>query len=134
MFISQIEAALTRDRSDPSEPPTVAIRSEARAERVLAALLVWFDQQDRHSQIAVEIGGEPAGYLDREWLVESADPVLRGLGDGDYAILPGDPAWKETGLHCPVPGCPYHLWVVCYDPADQHMCKIHHVLLVEDEA
>ena len=53
-LIDDVRAAVTSTRLGESEPPTVVFgREEARAGKTLAGLQIWFDGQDRYSQVAV---------------------------------------------------------------------------------
>jgi hypothetical protein len=129
-LIDDVRDAVTRTRLDEPDPPTVVFGWEARAGKTLAGLQVWFDGQDRYSQVAVMIAGEHVGYLGRDNVALMTVPVTKGFGTGDYSMLPGDRFLDETGLHCPEGDC--HIWVVCYDPADHLTCPRHHVVLEED--
>jgi hypothetical protein len=129
-LIDDVRAAVTSTRLGESEPPTVVFGREARAGKTLAGLQIWFDGQDRYSQVAVMIAGQYVGYLGQDSVLLTTEPVMKGFGAGDYSMLPGDRFLDETGLKCPEGD--HHIWVVCYDPADRLTCPRHHVVLEVD--
>ncbi len=115
----------TEELPDAQIFPTLYLDEEAQVGPALSGLMEYLGEDDTRPGVNLVIHGETAGFLPRKTLLASVDFAWKGLGDGDYAGLPGLPEYRLKPLRCPEPGCTSRSLVTYYRPADAPFCKVH---------
>jgi hypothetical protein len=75
----------------------------------IPSLFALFAADEPPEAVRLVIGGETAGELDQEDVLELFPPLDKGFGSSGGAILPGEApasAYKFVLLYCPVADCP----------------------------
>jgi hypothetical protein len=128
MTINDLEALVTLTPADEGEPsPTFELETTFTSDQVLAALAVYFGEDDARKGIVIVSDGVHAGKLSRTALYSAFKPAARGpgLGGGAHGSLPGRGPFRLIPLTCPVAGCGETRLVMSYDEDDPPKCPRH---------
>lgn len=101
--IDDLKIIAQKHTSDGNEDATLFIDVKA-----LGIIFRYFGEDDKRRVIRLVVQDKEVGYIRREDLYDFIAIAEKGIGDSDYAVLPGDidpSIFPVFEYHCPVDGC-----------------------------
>jgi hypothetical protein len=118
-----------RGRAHPTVPDTAVPTVRLETDDDVASLFALFAADEPPESIRLVVGGEAAGELSRDDVLEFFPAVDKGFGSSGGAVVPGEApagAYKFVLLYCPVDGCPASpVTTPRFDPSNPPTCDVH---------
>jgi hypothetical protein len=118
-----------RSRAHPAAPDAAVPTLRLESDDDVPALFALFAADEPPESVRLVIGGEAAGELARDDVLEFFPLVDKGFGSSGGAIVPGEApagAYQFVVLDCPVAGCPASpVTTPRFDPNHPPTCDVH---------
>jgi len=118
-----------RDRAHPAAPDSAVPTVRLDDDDDVPSLFALFAADEPPDALRLVIGGEAAGELGRDDVLEFFPAVDKGFGSSGGAIVPGEApasAYEFVLLYCPVDGCPASpVTTPRFDASHPPTCDVH---------